>query len=523
MRTETIAGRYELVEELSSGGMGTVWRGYDSVLDREVAVKLIRPDVIFSRTHGEELAQRFRREARVTARIRHTGIPAVYDAVLGGSYERLYLVMELVEGTPLRAFVDSPRPLPIAWAPALGAQIATVLSHAHAVPVVHRDLKPDNVLVASDGAVRVLDFGVAAILRTGVTRLTASGQPVGTSKYMSPEQVAAARVSPRSDLYALGCVLHEVLSGRPVFDGGTDFELMRQHVEEPPKPLCELRADVPAAVEGLVLELLAKTPDGRPADAVEVYDRLMPFLPMPGSTPPVDEHTPTGMPDPTLVYRHPNAPHPRPETPTLVTGSETAQPGAPPPAPDADLRDAIRAASECARALLDEGRYAQAAEALAVIIERASTALGAESSRMLGLRAWRAAILVLGGDARRALPEFDALAAAYARTEGASSPDSLDCLEQAAHCRAELGEVTTAIGQFREVLAQRRANDGDASPTALDLRRNIGTLLASEGRIAEAQQVLQPLYDDLCVVYGQDHEESEEVHGLLARLRFAAG
>jgi hypothetical protein len=271
------------------------------------------------------------------------------------------------------------------------------------------------------------------------------------------------------------------------------------------------------------LELLAKTPDGRPADAVEVYDRLMPFLPMPGSAPPVDEHTPTGMLDPTLVYRHPNAPYPRPETPTLVTGSETAQPGAPPPAPDADLREAIRAASERARALLDEGRFAQAAEALTVIIERASTVLGADSDRVLGLRAWRAAILVLGGDARRALPEFDALAPAYARAAGPDSPDALDCLEQAAHCRAELGDITTAIGQFREVLEQRRANDGDASPTTLDLRRNIGTLLASDGRIAEAQQVLQPLYDDLCVVYGQDREESREVRGLLARLRFARG
>ncbi|MFJ8579417.1 hypothetical protein [Micromonospora sp. NPDC093277] len=173
--------------------------------------------------------------------------------------------------------------------------------------------------------------------------------------------------------------------------------------------------------------------------------------------------------------------------------------------------------------LLDDERFAQAAEVLEGVIGPASVALGAESPRVLGLRSRRAAMLVIGGDFRRALPEFDALAAAYARTAGPTSEDALECLRQAAHSRAELGQATTALRQFRQVLTHVRATSGDASPTALDLRRNIGLLLLSEGKATEASAELQPLYDDLCVVYGPQHEETREVADVLARLRITAG
>src|SRR5690606_28470254 len=143
MPVRTIAGRYELIEEIGSGGMGTIWRGYDSVLDREVAVKAIRPDMLLAPEHIADLAERFRREARVTARIQHHGVPQVYDAVLeADSADRLYLVMQYIQGRSLRSYIDRGDPMPVTWAAAIGAQIATVLSHAHAIPVVHRDLKP---------------------------------------------------------------------------------------------------------------------------------------------------------------------------------------------------------------------------------------------------------------------------------------------------------------------------------------------------------------------------------------------
>jgi len=523
---ERIVGdRYELIEVISSGGMGTVWRGYDAVLDRPVAVKLIRPDVVHSPEHAEEFVKRFQREARVTARIGHHGVPQVYDAVLDEeSYDRLYLVMELVHGTSLRRFVDPDRPLPLAWAVAITAQIATVLSHAHAVPVVHRDLKPDNVLVADDGTVKVLDFGIAAILRRDVTRITATGSLIGTTRYMSPEQIQAQRVTPQSDLYALGCVLHELVGGRPVFSGGNDFDLMRQHVTEEPVPLGVLRPDVPEALEKLTLELLAKAPEQRPADAYEVYERLLPFLPLPGAEPPAAGDAPDGVPDPTLLYRRPNAPRPRPQTPPSVPEPVATAPADQPEAvPATQLRDAIKAAAAQAKELAEDGRFAQAAEVLQAVIAPAAEALGAESPRVLNLRKRRAAILVVGGDFRAALPEFDALASAYQRTAGPNSPDALDCQAQAARCRAELGQATAALDQFRSVLERVRAAEGDASETALELRQDVGVLLLSEGRTREAVDILQPLYEDLCLVYGPDDESAQEVADILARIRLAEG
>ena len=179
---------------------------------------------------------------------------------------------------------------------------------------------------------------------------------------------------------------------------------------------------------------------------------------------------------------------------------------------------AISAAVAKSDALLVDERYAQAAEAVSSVIGAASAALGSASPRVLRLRQRRAAILVIGGDYRRALPEFDALAKAYQRGAGPGSEDALECARQAAYCRAELGETTAALRQFEEVLSHVRAARGDADPMALDLRRSIGLLLLSEGKTGEAVSVLKPLYDDLCVVFGQDHEDAQEVADILARL-----
>lgn len=526
MRREPIGGRYELVDEIKSGGMGQVWRGYDAVLDREVAIKLIRTDVIGSVDQAEEFARRFRREARVTARIQHHGVPQVYDAVLDTSYDRVFLVMEYVRGTSLRAYIDPLRPLPIDWAAAITAQICTVLSHAHAIPVVHRDLKPDNVLICDTGAVKVLDFGIAALLRTDVTRLTATGGVVGTHHYMPPEQIQGTRITPRSDLYALGCLCHELLTGRTIFDGGNDYELMRQHVEEAPPPLRKIRPEVPEALERLVLELTAKVPERRPRDAYDVYERLLPFLPAPGTEPPAAGDLPAGVPDPTLLYRRPNAPRPRPEaSPRGGTAPRAGTRQRPvPPRPSTDgpspaLLAAMDRAWSASDDLLDAERYTQAAEALRQAIEPASAVLGAEHVRVLAFRQRRAAILVVGGDFRRALPEFDALHAAFVRTDGPDSAEALACLRQAAHCRAELGQGTVALRQFRQVLTHIRDAGSDVSRDALALRRDIALLLLAEGDVTRALAELEPLHDDLSIVHGPDHEETREIADLLARLR----
>nr|WP_307847365.1 protein kinase [Streptomyces sp. F63] len=519
-----IAGRYELLEQFGHGGMGDVWRGYDAVLDRPVAVKLIRPQAVASPSVAEEFEKRFRREARITARIQHPGVPQVYDAVLDESYEQLFLVMELVDGVPLTAYVHPHRPLPVSWAVAVAAQVATVLSYAHDVPVVHRDLKPGNILVACDGTVKVLDFGIAAILRTDVTKLTATGSPVGTHQYMAPEQVRGARVTPRTDLYALGCVLHELLCGWPLFTGESEWQLMTQHATAAPIPLRELREDVPAALEELVLHLLRKAPEARPADVQEVYERLRPFLPPPGEQAAPEESGPAGAPDPTGIFRRPYAPRAR--TGADGAGARPATPAAgpevPPALPAAEreaLRERIREVNAHYVALMEEERYAQAAEVVGEMIEPAAQALGSESKAVLALRRRRAFSRQLAGDHRAALPEFEALAEAYARVSGPGSAEVLDSRAQAARCRGELGQVTEALDGLRGVLDAVRAVDGDVSETSVELRRDIGMLLLAQGRAADAFAVLEPLHADLCVVFGPDDELAAEVAETLRVIR----
>ncbi|TMR09926.1 serine/threonine protein kinase [Nonomuraea turkmeniaca] len=514
MQSRTVGKRYELVEEISSGAMGQVWRGYDTILDREVAIKQILPGIASTAEHAEVLAKRFRREARITARIGHHGVPQVHDAVLDNDFSRLYLVMEFVRGTPLTAFISADDPLPISWAAAVVAQICTVLSHAHAIPVVHRDLKPDNVVVAEDGTVKVLDFGIAAILRTDVTRLTATGALMGTTRYMSPEQVQAVQVTPQSDLYAVGCILHELVTGNPVFADGP--ALMRQHLFETPPRLRQLRPDVPSELENLTLDLLEKLPERRPADAQTIFERLIPFLPARGSQPGDSERSPSRIPDPTGPYRNPCAPRSRPEQVLTELLDEDAI------SADQALAS-IKVALEQSNELLDEERFAQAADELASVLKSAADALGTDNRRVLLLRQRRAAILVIGGDFRRALPEFDRLAKAYARVAGPGDIETLECRRQAALCRAELGEGAAALDELRQVLARHQAVKGDGDETVLTTRRDIGALLATEGRSDEALAVLEPLYHDLCIIYSPNDPLAVEVRELLARLRLTNG
>jgi tRNA A-37 threonylcarbamoyl transferase component Bud32 len=520
-----IAGRYELLEQFSHGGMGDVWRGYDAVLDRPVAVKLIRPQAVASPHLAEEFEKRFRREARVTARIQHPGVPQVFDAVLDESYEHLFLVMELVDGMPLTAYVSPDRPpLPVSWAVAVAAQVATVLSYAHDVPVVHRDLKPSNILVARDGTVKVLDFGIAAILRTDVTKLTATGSPIGTHQYMAPEQVRGGRVTPRTDLYALGCVLHELLCGQVLFSGDSEWQLMMQHVNAAPTPLRGLRADVPEALEDLVLHMLRKAPEARPADVQEVYERLRPFLPVPGEESEPDAAGLAGAPDPTGIFRRPYAPRSRAapagtQQNTPGTGPDAVPAPALPPAHRDELREQIREVYEHCAALWEEDRFSQAADVVGEMVESAARVLGAESKAVLALRRRRAFSRQLAGDHRSALPEFEALADAYGRVSGPNSDEALDCRAQAARCRGELGQVTEALAGLHGVLDAVRAVDGDVSENAVELRRDIGVLLLAQQRAADAVEILGPLHADLCVVYGPEDELTAEVAETLAVIR----
>ncbi|MEU7407246.1 serine/threonine-protein kinase [Streptomyces sp. NPDC044948] len=260
-------GRYELTRELGRGGMGVVWAANDREGGREVAVKLLAPPA--GGADFTSLERRFLREARLTSRLDHPGIPAVHDH---GSHEgELYLVMDLIPGRALDAVLKSEGPQPVQRAADITRRTADVLAHAHAKSVVHRDLKPSNLMITPDGETKVLDFGVAAALepQPGETRFTAANATPGTVMYMPPEQ-AVGQTVPASDLYSLGCVLYELLTGAPPFATGSHFYLYHQHAHDPVPPLDERRPGVPAGLRELVEALLEKKPEDRPASAAEV-------------------------------------------------------------------------------------------------------------------------------------------------------------------------------------------------------------------------------------------------------------
>ncbi len=312
-------------------------------------------------------------------------------------------------------------------------------------------------------------------------------------------------------------MLHELLSGRLVFTADSEYLLMYQHVNAAPTPLRQLRADVPAELEALVLHLLLKAPEARPADVQEVYERLQPFLPALGEKPSAHESGPAGVPDPTGIFRRPYAPRARARA-VQPTPAMPDAPGAPAPMPEA-LRAQVKEVRAHYDALVEEERFAQAAEVVGEVIEPAARALGAENKVVLALRMRRAGSRLLGGDFRAALPEFEALADAYGRISGPTSKQALDCRAQAARCRAELGQVTDALAALRDVLDVIRSVESDASEDAVVLRRDIGMLLLAQGRAEEAQRLLEPLHDDLCVVFGPEDELTVEVAEALALIR----
>jgi len=277
-----LADRYRLVSPLGRGGMGQVWEGRDERLDRPVAVKLLTQESLATRDDG---VRRFTREAVVTAGLSHPGVPAIYDA---GEYDGgLFLVMELVTGVTVGDLIAEQAPLPVPWVAAIGAQVAAVLAAAHARGVVHRDIKPSNVMVTGDGTAKILDFGLAGILSE---RLTSTGVSVGTPAYMAPEQLNDQPVTAAADLYALGCLLYEMLAGQPVFQATSPAALVRMHLDQAPAPLTRTDIDVP--LTQLVWQLLAKEPGWRPSGAREVYDRLLPYVRPAGALGDIDPAAP---------------------------------------------------------------------------------------------------------------------------------------------------------------------------------------------------------------------------------------
>ncbi|MGW4086255.1 protein kinase domain-containing protein [Streptomyces sp. NPDC004822] len=415
-------GRYELLRELGRGGMGVVWAAREPAGGAEVAVKLLAPRA--AAADFTSLERRFLREARLTSRLRHPGIPAVHDH---GSHEgELYLVMDLVPGRALDAVLKSDGPLPVASAADLTRRTAEVLAHAHAQNVVHRDLKPSNLMLTPDGELKVLDFGVAAALdpQPGETRFTAAHATPGTVMYMAPEQAVGETV-PASDLYSLGCVLYELLTGAPPFAAGSQFLLYHRHAHDPVPPIDERRPGVPAGLRELVEALLEKKPRDRPRSAAEVAARAAAWA-----------QAPVGPATPRI-------PHPR----------------------LAEI-DGVRRAGRPARALEEYDHLLAAAD-----LGRAD---------VLAARAGHALCVGSLGRTREALDELKSVLAEQRSLLGPDDPGVLDTRYEIAVLLARTGERHPA----RELL-RRLADDEDRILSASDARHGRArALLARLGRLA---------------------------------------
>ncbi len=263
-----LAGRYVLDAPIGRGGMGEVWRATDTVLGRQVAIKMID----LSRVPDEAGAIRFEREARATAGLSHPHVVTVHDTGVEG--DTAYLVMELLPGPSLaERLADGP--LPVEDVVDIGRQVASALEAAHARGLVHRDIKPANLVRAADGRIRVVDFGITQLAEAaGQQALTATHTVMGTAEYLAPEQAMGGRVDGRADLYALGCVLFALLTGRPPFSGPTAVATMMQHTNDAVPDVRTLRPDTPAWLAALVTGLLAKSPQDRPAGAGAVVEAL---------------------------------------------------------------------------------------------------------------------------------------------------------------------------------------------------------------------------------------------------------
>lgn len=273
-------GNYQILAKLGEGGMGAVYKGVDLMVEREVAIKVLRPQIAAQ----PELVERFHAEAVALARLNHPCIATLYSFFRAG--DEYFMVMEFVPGRTLEALLRESGAMPVETSFAIARQVLEALEHAHSIGILHRDIKPANIMLTASGQVKVTDFGIARVL--GHARMTREGSLCGTPEYLAPERIRGQEADLRSDLYSLGVVLYEMLSGHLPFAGGNEYELMRAHLEQQPPPFS---GSVAPEVEQIVARALAKDPAGRFATAGEFHKALagLGTVPLPQQSVPVSE------------------------------------------------------------------------------------------------------------------------------------------------------------------------------------------------------------------------------------------
>ena len=336
-------GRYQLIELLGRGGMGEVWRAYDSEIDRVVALKMLLPHL----TEDPEFEKRFRREVRAAARLDDRHVVPIYD--VGEIDGRLYVTMRLIAGTDLNTLLDA-GPLDPQRAVKIIEQIAAALHNAHVTGLVHRDVKPSNILLDENDFAYLIDFGIARTAEDGVTQ---TGAAIGTWAYMAPERFSTDEIHPSSDIYALACVLYECVTGQQPFPGNTLEKIASGHIFMPPPRPSEISRTVPTALDEVIATGLAKTPSDRYPTAVdmasaarEVITRSsQPNIPRPSRprAPSVSQGGPPGPPmPPQQAWGQPHSAAPG----VFVPARERPQPAC---AAGATAPEASEAKSRCAR------------------------------------------------------------------------------------------------------------------------------------------------------------------------------
>src|SRR5438067_3072324 len=258
MQTEVLGERYKLQDLIGRGGIATIYRGQDLRMDRVVAIKVLRE--VYST--DPKFVTRFQREARAASALQHPNIVQVFD--YGQTDGNYFIVMELVEGTDLRRYLRSRGVLDVDRAIIIAHDVALGLGAAHRRGIVHRDVKPQNVLVGRGGSIKLTDFGIASVYKdVNAERLTTTGMTLGTVQYYAPEQAQGEIVQPAADVYALGIVMYEMLAGRTPFDGDTPVAVAMQHIQDPPTPPSAYNPNIPPALEQIILRCLEKVPEMR--------------------------------------------------------------------------------------------------------------------------------------------------------------------------------------------------------------------------------------------------------------------